>query len=104
VSKKTSYRISVALIILSLLFSQLGLNLMHTHQGFPPESSQAFSAPSSGVTPCKACSLDVMPTLYVEDFHIASLEPIPVEFYEKLPVAELQAATSSSSGRAPPVR
>ena len=104
VSKKTSFRLSAALIILSLLFCQVGLNMLHTHQGFAPDSSLALSAHSSSATPCKACSLDVVPTLYAEDFQVTSIETTPVEFAEQLLAAELLAASSSSFGRAPPVR
>ena len=97
------FRIAAAGLIISVLFSQLGVNLMHTHQGSAPESVLAYKADNgNGSTPCKVCSLDVIPTLYFESYQLVSLVEPPAFFAETSCADVLLPVSSPSLGRAPP--
>lgn len=78
---------------------------MHTHLGKGPESAISLKAHTDkGSTPCKACSLGVVPTLYAESFQIASVDALPTFFEEYVGSDVPLAASGSSLGRAPPAK
>ena len=104
VKKGGFIQVAASLLIVSVLFIQLGLNLLHTHLGKAPQVTVAFKAANDdGSTPCKACSLDSVPTLYSETFYLASLTSEPFFFAEPVPAGILLPVSLPSLGRAPPI-
>jgi hypothetical protein len=91
-------------LVLALLFGQVGLNLMHTHQGRPAEAQVALSdSTDNGTTLCKACAIDGMPVLYSESISTFLLE-FSGEFIAAPRFGGIVLSISSAlRGRAPPV-
>jgi len=92
------------MVLLTVMFTQVGLNLLHTHQGQPQEISAAFhDAQESGNTPCPVCAMDGVQPLSIEAQFVA----VPLFFTATFKAVSASSiilpVTGFSAGRAPPV-
>lgn len=85
-----------------VLFTQVGMALLHSHRGLPGTHPTVLKAASDTGISCQACALDGMATLAleVESFVLPGFSA-PV-FVEATSRGILLPFAGSSSGRAPP--
>lgn len=92
------------MVLLMVLFTQVGLNLLHTHTGQPKETAAAVhDAQENGNTPCQVCAMDGVQPLSIEEQFVA----VPLFFAATFKAASTSSiilpVTGLSAGRAPPV-
>jgi len=104
VNKRHFHRLISLLIVLAVVFTQVGVNLLHNHKGTPPIHPSALnSAADNSAANCNACAIDGMPVLYTEEspsFDFTTIFAVPVPIRSEGQVVLL---AGSASGRAPPV-
>lgn len=95
---------AAGLILLTVLFTQVGLNLLHSHLGLPDHTEAAFqSAPETSAAPCKVCALHGVPALYADTAELHFPDFSIQVFSEPVPAGILLPVADRSIGRAPPV-
>ncbi|MBL7847037.1 MAG: hypothetical protein JNL40_06180 [Cyclobacteriaceae bacterium] len=103
-SKRTFSRLAAGLVLLTVLFTQVGLNLLHSHLGQPDHSEAALqSAPETSAAPCKVCALHGVLALYADAAELHLPDFSLQVFSEPVPAGILLPAAGRSIGRAPPV-
>ena len=103
VTGKLVFRLAAGFVLLVVVFTQVGLNLLHAHRGQPESVSVALSpSAESDNASCPVCALDGLPSFCGEQatFVVPDFSSTPYD--EAVISAVLLPNTSRSSGRAPP--
>lgn len=88
---------------MTVLFSQAGLALLHTHQGLRDSHPISLQADSDNAAPCSVCALDgiITPAITTDVFALPALSTD--DFALVLSEGVLLSSSGLSVGRAPPV-
>ena len=104
VRKSRISRLAAGVVLLTVLFTQVGLNLLHSHHGLPSHHQIALSAFSeSSPSACKACALDGVLTLFVETSEFILPAKEQSTFVAPAISNAVLSFSGRSVGRAPPV-
>ncbi len=104
VTKEILLRLTAVMVLLTVLFTQVGLNLLHSHLGQPDHTEAALqSAPETTTAPCKVCALHGVPALYADAAELHLPDFSLQVFSEPVPAGILLPVAGRSIGRAPPV-
>lgn len=104
VKKHAPYRLTALLIVLAVLFTQVGVNLLHNHRGIPPTHPSALnSTADNSAANCNACALDGMPILYAEESPLFDFTTFLVPPASVTPEGQVVLVAELRSGRAPPI-
>jgi hypothetical protein len=88
---------------MTVLFSQAGLSLLHTHQGLPDAHPLSLQMDSDNAAPCTVCALDgiTAPAITSDAFSLPAWSTS--DFAVSLSESTLFFPPGFSVGRAPPV-
>lgn len=96
-------RVAAVIVLLTVLFTQVGVSLLHAHQGLPDQTVTLHSTPDPGAT-CQACALECVPcALFFGATELPSLLFEEPSFEEALLADILLPSSAAKVGRAPPV-
>lgn len=98
-------RLTAGLILLGVLFTQAGLNLLHAHKGLPDHQIVTLSdSPENGGAPCQVCAMEgVASPLFAETNFFFLPEFTSTPFVEVGISGNLLPVSTLSAGRAPPL-
>lgn len=103
VTKRTVSRLASGLVLLVVLLTQVGLDLLHTHQGWPDRHGVAVQADSDSNASCQVCALDAVVASEVPTDSFTTPEFSKPVFTVVLRSDILLSLAGLSHGRAPPI-